>query len=123
MWEDELEAFVRRSSLPALHPGSEGVVWTTLLDGKVELAIDASRKSCASVYALVQLEHPGVMFLLKGLQLCDPAKIVGSLLHCVADGGDRVGFLINLDRDQMHADALCAAMAQILQALVRMQQG
>jgi hypothetical protein len=121
--EDELEVFARRASLPSLRVGADGVAWTTILEGKGELAIDTSRGTCACLYVLVQLDHPAVSTLLRGLQLCDPAKIVGFPLHCVADGEGRVGFLINLNGGQMHADAFSMASAQILQALTRMQQG
>jgi hypothetical protein len=123
MWGDELEVFARRHSLQDLAQDEHGVARASLEGGACELFIDASRNTCASIYVLFPMDRPSVATLLHGLQLCEPARVVGHPIHCVSDGGSRVGFLINLDAAHMHADAMAVALAQILQTMIRMLHG
>jgi hypothetical protein len=122
MLADELQVLAERNGLAKLELNGEGIARAELADIG-ELTIDTSYMERTCVYVFVDMDHPPLPMLLAGLHLCDPARLVGMPMNFVADGSGRVGFLIILSSKELTADKFGMALAQILQSLVRMQQG
>jgi hypothetical protein len=122
MLEEELQIFAERSGLPGMSLGEDGVARAQLPNGIGEVVVDASYGDRPCVYTLVAVDHPSVKFLLNGLVLCDPSRLVGLPMNFVGDGAERVGFVIFLEPTQLYADMLGLALSQILQSLVRLRQ-
>lgn len=116
-----LGEFLERNGLPGVPFGEDGVARLPLPD-MGDLSVDVSCQDRPCLHVLMFADHPPVAFLLKGLWLCDPTRLVGSPMHFVGDGEGRRGFLIALDRDRLSADSLSTALAQIVGALARLQQ-
>jgi hypothetical protein len=122
MLADELQIFGERNGLAQFSLDGDGVA-RTFLEGVGELTIDASYVERTCVYVFIPYDHPPVPMLLLGLHLCNQARLVGMPMNFVADSSGRIGFMIILHSKQLYADNLGMAFAQILQALVRIQQG
>jgi hypothetical protein len=122
MLADELQIFSERNGLPRITLDGENVA-RTVLEGVGELTIDASYGERTCIYVFISYDHPPTSMLLMGLHLCNQARLVGMPMNFVADRSGRIGFMVILSSQQLVADNFGMALAQILQALVRIQQG
>ncbi|MDR3316809.1 MAG: hypothetical protein LBS68_01895 [Puniceicoccales bacterium] len=94
----------------------------TSLSGVGELVVDASLEGHPCMYVFIENEHPPVKFLLEGLRICDPSRLIGMAMNFASDEAGRVGFIVRLEPGQLFATALDMALVQILRALLKLQQ-
>ena len=120
-----LEEFLERNDLTVV-PFDEDGVARVVVDGVGDLSVDFSCEEKVCLHLLIRLEHYVVQFLLRGLWLCDPSRVVGRQMHFVAAGGEdgwSVGFLIVLDKGRANADTLSSALSQLSGAMARLRHG